>query len=144
MSYSVLTPSQGDSQPNNSSICAFCERILLFNGKSSIAPHQPDVIALGCSARTCSLCKLINKHLLASARREIGRSWLQRLRNSELGESSSLTASIRLVSEIPCFRVSWGAGPRVIHTPDICIGSLWTLGMFAPLLVRSWHYISCY
>jgi len=101
MSYSVLTPSQGDSQPNNSSICAFCERILLFNGKSSIAPHQPDVIALGCSARTCSLCKLINKHLLASARREIGRSWLQRLRNSELGESSSLTASIRLVSEIP-------------------------------------------
>lgn len=126
MSDNVLT-----SQPNKPSICTFCERILLFNDKSSVIPHQPDIVALGCSARSCSLCKFINKHLLASARREIGKLWLKKLRNSELGESSNLSVSIRLVSQIPCFRVSWAAGPRVVHTPEICIGSLWTLGKFA-------------
>jgi hypothetical protein len=120
--------------PKDSPICTFCERILLFNGKSCILPHQPDIVALGCSARSCSLCKFINKHLLASARREIGKVWLKKLRNSELGESSSLTVSIRLASQIPCFRVSWGAGPRIVHTPDICIGSLLTLGPLSSLL----------
>src|SRR6266480_2892495 len=124
MSDSVLAPFQGDSQPHASSICIFCERILLFNGNSSIVPHQPDIIALGCSAKSCTLCKFINKHLLASAKREIGKLWLKKLRNSELGEPSSLTVSIHLVSHIPCFRVSCAAGPRVVHTPDICIGSL--------------------
>lgn len=128
MSDSVLAPFQGDSQPHTSSICIFCERILLFNGRSSIVPHQPDIIALACSAKSCTLCKFINKHLLAAAEREVGKPWLKKLRNSELGESSSLAVSIHLVSHIPCFRVSCGAGPRVFHTPDICIGSLWTLG----------------
>jgi hypothetical protein len=128
MSDNNLAPLQEDSQSNSSSICTFCERILLFNGNPSIVPHQPDIIALKYSAKSCSLCKFINKHLLASARREIGKLWLKKLRNSELGESSSLSVSIRLVSQIPCFRVSWGAGPRIVHTPDICIGSLWTLG----------------
>jgi hypothetical protein len=135
MSGSVLASFQEDSQTKISSICTFCERILVFNGKSTILPHQPDIVSLGCSARSCCLCKFINKHLLASARREIGRLWLKKLRNSELGESSSLTVSIRLASQIPCFRVSWSAGPRVVHTPDICIGSLWTLGTFESLLV---------
>src|SRR5262249_3615756 len=110
MSDSVLASFQGDSQPKYPSICNFCERILLFNGKSTISPHQPDIVALGCSARSCNLCKFIHKPLLASARREIGQLWLKKLRNSELGESSSLTVSIRLASQILCFRVSWGAG----------------------------------
>jgi len=142
MSDSILASFQGDSQPKNPSICTFCERILLFNGKSTTVPHQPDIVALGYSARSCSLCKFVNTHLLASAKREIGRLLLKKLLNSELGESSSLTVSIRLVSQIPCFRVSWGAGPRVIHTPDICIGSLWTLGTFASLLASNFIQVA--
>jgi hypothetical protein len=111
-------------------ICLFCERILLAEKGHVTIQHQPDFTTLLGSAEECRLCNIIHKHLVQSARRDIGKVWLKKLRKSEVGHSSAITIHVRMISQIPCFRASCDGGPRMLWTPELCCASLWTLGKF--------------
>jgi hypothetical protein len=110
------------------SICLFCERILCSENGPATIQHQPDFTTLLGSAGECPLCSLIYKHFALSAKRDIGKLWLKKLRNSDVGHSSTVMIHIRMVSQIVCFRASCDGGPKMLWTPELCCSSLWTLG----------------
>jgi hypothetical protein len=110
------------------SICLFCERILQSGNGPITIQHQPDFTTLLGSANACPLCHIIYKHLVSSAKRDIGKLWLKKLRNSDVVSPSTVMIHIRMISQIVCFRASCDGGPRTLWTPELCCSSLWTLG----------------
>lgn len=111
------------------SICLFCERILSVSSGPITVQHQPEFTTLVGSAEDCRLCNIIYKHLIQSAKRDLGKLWLKKLRNSDVGHSSAITIHIRMIAQLTCFRASCDGGPRMLWTPEMCYASLWTLGM---------------
>lgn len=55
-----------------STICLFCERILLVADGPTTIQHQPDFTTLRGSTEDCRLCNIIHKYLVQSAKRDIG------------------------------------------------------------------------
>jgi hypothetical protein len=110
------------------SICLFCERILTADNGPLTLRHQPDFTTLIGSAEECRLCNVIHKHLVHSAKREIAKMWLKKLRHSDVGHSSAITVHVRMISGVLCFQASCDGGPRMLWTPEMCCASLWTLG----------------